>query len=100
VSTGAATFLHHLLTGLQRKKISRESLQGFLKCAPLLSSESYKLLDMEHVKHLMEQTIDAPNFYALTINGSHFSNKGATLVQELAITLAIAVCYTNSLNGE
>ncbi|WP_192823626.1 methylmalonyl-CoA mutase subunit beta [Rufibacter sp. LB8] len=100
VSTEAATFLHHLLTGLQRAKINLDQLQGFLKCSPILSSESYKQLDMEHAKHLLEQTIDAKNFYALTINGSHFSNKGATLVQEIAITLAIAVCYTNGIRQE
>ncbi|MBA9075548.1 methylmalonyl-CoA mutase family protein [Rufibacter quisquiliarum] len=100
VSTEAANFLHHLTTGLHRKKISLDSLRGFLKCSPIMSSESYKQLDMEHALHLLEQTLDAPNFYALTINGSHFSNKGATLVQEVAITLAIAVCYTNGLSCE
>ncbi|WP_181305750.1 methylmalonyl-CoA mutase subunit beta [Rufibacter sp. XAAS-G3-1] len=100
VSTEAANFLHHLFTGLYRKKVSVTSLNGFLKCSPILSSESYKQLDVEHALHLLEQTLDAPNFYALTINGSHFSNKGATLVQELGITLAIAVCYTNSLTQE
>ncbi|QHL89372.1 methylmalonyl-CoA mutase [Nibribacter ruber] len=100
VSTEAANFLHHLVTGLYRKGLSLNQLTGFLKCAPILSSESYKALDMEHVKHLLEQTLDAPNFYALTINGSHFSNKGATLVQEIAISLAIAVCYTNGLTNE
>jgi methylmalonyl-CoA mutase len=100
VSTEAANFLHHLITGLYRKKVSINQLNGFLKCAPILSSESYKQLDMEHALHLLEQSIDAPNFYALTINGAHFSNKGATLVQEIAITLAIAVCYTNGLNSE
>ncbi|RNI31168.1 methylmalonyl-CoA mutase subunit beta [Rufibacter latericius] len=99
-STEAANFLHHLITGLYRRRISLATLNGFLKCSPILSSESYKQLDMEHAMHLLEQTLDAPNFYALTINGSHFSNKGATLVQELAITLAIAVCYTNSLTQE
>ncbi|MFC6997672.1 methylmalonyl-CoA mutase family protein [Rufibacter roseus] len=98
VSTEAANFLHHLLAGLTRKKVNLNQLQGFLKCSPILSSENYKQLDMEHVQHLMEQTLDSPNFYALTINGSHFSNKGATLVQEVAITLSIAVCYTNGLN--
>ncbi|MBC3541301.1 methylmalonyl-CoA mutase family protein [Rufibacter sediminis] len=100
VSTEAANFLHHLLTGLYRKQISVDQLQGFLKCAPILSSESYRQLDMEHALHLLEQTMDAPNFYALTINGAHFSNKGATLVQEIAITLAIAVCYTNGLSSQ
>ncbi|WP_210487387.1 methylmalonyl-CoA mutase subunit beta [Rufibacter aurantiacus] len=100
VSTEAANFLHHLTTGLHRKRISLATLNGFLKCSPILSSESYKQLDMEHAMHLLEQTLDAPNFYALTINGSHFSNKGATLVQELAITLAIAVCYTNGLTQQ
>ncbi|GAA4315067.1 methylmalonyl-CoA mutase subunit beta [Nibribacter koreensis] len=100
VSSDAATFLHHLVTGLYRKGISLNQLNGFLKCAPILSSESYRQLDMEHAKHLLEQTLDAPNFYALTINGAHFSNKGATLVQEIAITLAIAVCYTNGLTNE
>ncbi|RNI29549.1 methylmalonyl-CoA mutase [Rufibacter immobilis] len=97
VSTEAANFLHHLLTGLYRKDIQLSQLRGFLKCSPILYSESYKQLDMEHALHLLEQSLDAPNFYALTINGSHFSNKGATLVQEIAISLAIAVCYTNGL---
>ncbi|GGK65911.1 methylmalonyl-CoA mutase family protein [Rufibacter glacialis] len=100
VSSEAANFLHHLVTGLYRKGLSLGQLNGFLKCAPILSSESYKLLDMDHVKHLLEQSLDADNFYALTINGSHFSNKGATLVQEIAITLAIAVCYTNGIRHE
>ncbi|WP_207435655.1 methylmalonyl-CoA mutase subunit beta [Sabulibacter ruber] len=100
VSTEAANFLHHLTTGLYRKRLSFAALNGFLKCSPILSSESYKQLDMEHAFHLLEQTLEAPNFYALTINGSHFSNKGATLVQELAFTLAIAVCYTNSLTEQ
>ncbi|WP_205502814.1 methylmalonyl-CoA mutase family protein [Rufibacter psychrotolerans] len=99
VSTEAANFLHHLTTGLYRKKVPVGALTGFLKCSPILASESYKQLDLDHAMHLLEQTLEAPNFYALTINGSHFSNKGATLVQELAITLAIAVCYTNSLTG-
>ncbi|ALI98139.1 methylmalonyl-CoA mutase subunit beta [Rufibacter tibetensis] len=100
VSTEAANFLHHLYTGLYRKRISTNALKGFLKCSPILSSESYKQLDVEHAMHLLEQTLDTPNFYALTINGSHFSNKGATLVQELGISLAIAVCYTNSLTDQ
>ncbi|AKQ46250.1 hypothetical protein TH63_12480 [Rufibacter radiotolerans] len=100
VSTEAANFLHHLITGLRRQDINLSQLQGFLKCAPILASEGYKLLDMDHVKHLVEQSLDADKFYALTINGSHFSNKGATLVQEIAITLAIAVCYTNGLTHE
>jgi methylmalonyl-CoA mutase len=100
VSTEAANFLHHLITGLRRQGINLSQLQGFLKCAPIMSSESYKLLDMDHARHLLEQSLDADQFYALTINGSHFSNKGATLVQEIAITLAIAVCYTNGLTHE
>ncbi len=93
-------FLPRLLTGLRHNKKSITDLQGFILCAPHLPSARFQPLDAEHAQFLLEQTKDAPNFYALTINGAHFSNKGATLVQEVAFSLAIAVGHINDLASE
>jgi methylmalonyl-CoA mutase len=41
-----------------------------------------------------------PGFRAITINGSLFSNAGATIVQELAYSLASANEYLNDLTGK
>jgi len=53
------------------------------------------LIEAEYVLHLCEKSL--PNFKVITVNGHFFHNAGASLVQELAFTLASANEYLYKL---
>ncbi|MEI6695417.1 MAG: methylmalonyl-CoA mutase family protein [Bacteroidota bacterium] len=53
------------------------------------------LVEAEYLLHLCEKSL--PNFKVITVNGHFFHNAGASLVQELAFTLASANEYLYKL---
>jgi methylmalonyl-CoA mutase len=53
------------------------------------------LIEAEYLLHLCEKSL--PNFKVITVNGHFFHNSGASIVQELAFTLASAHEYLYKL---
>ena len=84
-----------------------EKVQGSINFDPI----SYLLLhgdfyvnwvhNIEETEYLLTTVRKKlPNFKAITINGHYFQNSGATLVQELAFSLASANEYLAGLTGK
>ncbi len=51
----------------------------------------------EALKEKIEKTITLPHFRVITVHGKNFANSGASIVQELAFTLAQGVEYLTKL---
>ncbi len=58
-----------------------------------MANDGFKVL-----KEIIEVTDSADRFYGLTVNSAQFQNSGASIVQELAFTLNMAVDYIDKLN--
>ena len=52
---------------------------------------------MDLVKNMIESAIHLPNIKVISVNGKHFRNAGATIVEELAFSLAQGVNYLTQL---
>jgi methylmalonyl-CoA mutase len=61
-------------------------------------SQESNLDELEYIVQTIRKRI--PGFHAITVNGQHFHNDGATLVQELAFSLASGNEYLNALTSK
>lgn len=55
---------------------------------------------VERSVNLIRNTASLPNFKALAVNGVHFSNAGASVVQELGFALSMGAEYLNLLTDK
>ncbi|HEX3007977.1 MAG TPA: methylmalonyl-CoA mutase subunit beta, partial [Bacteroidales bacterium] len=55
---------------------------------------------VERTVNLVRNTSGLPNFRAIAVNGVHFANAGASVVQELAFALAMGAEYLDMLTGK
>ena len=86
---------------IQGSNINIENVKGSLEYDPLGTYTITGSLNDQQFKALADAVNiakKAPNFYAVTINSSHFKNSGASIVQELAFTLNSAVNYIDKLS--
>ncbi|KAA5539799.1 methylmalonyl-CoA mutase family protein [Adhaeribacter rhizoryzae] len=96
VTRQPASFLKNYVAQLKNHQISPHGLKGFINISQPLASETWQL-EFNQLEEIVELTKDAVGFYGITVNGAIFGNRGGTLVQELAFTLAAALNYTDEL---
>ncbi|MFZ4413430.1 MAG: methylmalonyl-CoA mutase family protein [Bacteroidales bacterium] len=89
---------------LKANNVDTQKVWGSINFDPfsylLLHGDNYttfenNLVEAEYLLHLCEKSL--PNFKVITVNGHFFHNAGASLVQELAFTLASANEYLYKL---
>lgn len=89
-------FLARLHEQLKNQQYSPQVLQGFM-AIHLPHNTEISLATADQLASMLENTKEAPNFYGIAVNGAQFGNRGATMVQEIAFILSMAVDYTNQL---
>ncbi len=92
--------LKHLIKFVDENKIDKSKVKFAFNwdamAYRLISGKYYQTFDdnIDELKYLIEEADNYfPNFRVLSINARHFSNGGATTVQELAFTISSAVEY-------
>lgn len=55
---------------------------------------------LEKASAILKNTAALPNFRAIAVNGVHFANAGASIVQELGFSLSMGAEYLNLLSGK
>ncbi|MDX5443331.1 MAG: methylmalonyl-CoA mutase family protein, partial [Hymenobacteraceae bacterium] len=88
-----AAFLKNFYKSLSEKKISHHGLKGFIEFEPIVTGKT----DLKQLEDVLEITKNDADFYGITISGAHFANRGATVVQEIAFTLSVAVSKIHKL---
>ncbi|NOZ46002.1 MAG: methylmalonyl-CoA mutase small subunit [Chlorobi bacterium] len=102
-STRYVKFLESLV---KKRNRNLEEIKGSIDFDPLIyltlhgkfpqsEEESFSLL-----RKFVEDSKSLPNFKILSVNGHYFNNAGATVVQELAFSLAVANDYLAKLTDK
>jgi methylmalonyl-CoA mutase len=81
---------------ISERKYDKSSVYGSVSADPLGSLALNGRLDdssLEDLSEVIRSTADMPGFRIITVHGDSYANSGATLVQELAFSLAQAVEY-------
>jgi methylmalonyl-CoA mutase len=84
------TYLKQYLDAACKLKIDLNLLKGFIQFEPI-DDQTFDLPPYAAIPKMLELVKDAPNLYPVTISGHQFSNRGATVSQEIAIALSAAV---------
>ncbi len=82
---------NHLETAGLKGSLNYDPIKNFVLKGEM-ASDGFDIL-----REIIEITDVADKFYSLTVNGKHFSDAGAGLVQELAFSLSAAVEYIDRL---
>ncbi len=83
--------VNHIETARLKGSLNYDPIKNFALKGEM-ASDGFDIL-----REIIEITEDAANFYGITINGKHFLDAGASLVQELAFSLSVAVEYIDRL---
>ncbi|KAA9340807.1 methylmalonyl-CoA mutase family protein [Adhaeribacter soli] len=84
------TYLHQYLQAARDLNIDLNLLKGFIQFEPI-DDQPFGFPPYAAIPKMLELVKDAPNLYPVTISGHQFSNKGASVSQEIAIALSAAV---------
>lgn len=84
------TYLREYLQAARALNIDLNLLKGFIQFEPI-DDQPYGFPAYADIPKMLELTKEAPNLYAVTISGHQFSNRGASISQEIAIALSAAV---------
>jgi len=91
-------FLETLSGCLQEQGYSPHGLQGFIMLGDTEPASLYRASTSD-LESFLEKTKEAVDFYGVTVDGTQFGNRGATIVQQIAFTLSLAVEYLDELSG-
>ena len=92
------TFLENYYQHLHEHKISPHGLKGFVAVTDSDSS-LFSRTSASNLESMLQKTKDAVDFYGVTVDGAQFGNRGASLVQQIAFTLSLAVDYLDELSA-
>ncbi|MFW5656960.1 MAG: methylmalonyl-CoA mutase family protein [Bacteroidota bacterium] len=100
----APRLLDLLIAETKSKKVDKNRVLGSIDFDPLgaltVTGNTYTHVedDFQQAASLIEKAEhEIPNYRVLAVHASHFSNAGASIVQELGLGLAMAVEYLNQL---
>jgi len=102
-ASAAHPFVDFLKAKIIAEKINKNEIDGSVCFDPLahltLNGNFCKTQDevFTTAKELIEKVKDLPKFRVIGVNGEMFNNAGATIVQELAFSLAMGNQYLNLL---
>ena len=96
VTSQPGQFLNTYLQHLKNHGLSPNGLKGFINLSQPLAPDTWQL-EFNQLADMVELTNNAVDFYGVTVNGGVFGNRGGTIVQEIAFTLAAAINYTDEL---
>ncbi|WP_233555639.1 methylmalonyl-CoA mutase family protein [Pontibacter oryzae] len=97
VASQPKAFLKRLYQQLEQQQVSHRNLKGFLHYDPMTGKGKLTEEESKEIVSILDLTKDSPEFYGVTVNGSNFSNIGASVVQEIAYTLSATLAYTDRL---
>lgn len=102
-ATAAHPFVDFLKAKIEKENIDKNEVNGSVNFDPmfhLTTNGNFCKAQSEvfdTAKELIEKAKNLPNFRVIGVNGEMFTNAGATIVQELAFTLAMGNQYLNLL---
>ncbi|WP_165370467.1 methylmalonyl-CoA mutase family protein [Hymenobacter persicinus] len=91
---GAAEFVERLLL------TEPAGLRGFLRFDPVTDHAPDQAGQLAELRTVLTRTRHLPDFRPLTLNGAFFANRGGTVTQQLAFTLAAAATYLSELPND
>ena len=86
---------------LATNNIDKNQVSGNLEFDPLGNyavSGQHNEAAFDDLREVLKLVASAPEFFAITVNSSHFHDSGSSLVQEIAYTLNTAVEYIDKLS--